>query len=340
MTSHPYRKRSRFISSVVIVMLVLAACTSSGDEDRTPIRDRIEYAGFQSKMNRFALDERGPNGEELDLYYIAQGDPESPAVVLIHGVPSSSWMYRYVIEELTNEEIYLLAVDNLGYGASAKPQMSESDAAVFYSPARQAQRLGYLLDELIIDSATFVVHDVGGPILWQLLPERPDLVSGLVVLNTIGAPGGFAPPRAMDNPIVQAGMRLVGFERDESIRNIVCAMVDDREEFDTPVQLEGYYQPFRDGSALPYISFLTNLDIVRDRLETYSRLIEDLDVPSAVFWGAQDENLLADPSAAWFAAALATPDARRVIVDDAKHLVAEEEPGAIARLIRAVVSES
>ena len=323
----------------VLVALIAGSCSSTEQDGAPSARDRISYEDFRSAQSEFVLEEVGPGGEALGLAYTALGNPEDRAVVLVHGVPSSSWMYRYVMEALADEEVYLIAVDNLGYGSSAKPQMTEEEAAAFYAPSRQGERLGQLLAGLGVESPIFVVHDVGGPIVWELLSENPGFASGLVVLNTIGAPGGFAPPAAMDNPLVQTGMRLMGFERDETIRNIVCAMVVDREEFDTAVQLEGYYQPFREGSSLPYFSFLTNLDLVRDRLDDYGALIEGLDIPAAILWGTEDDNLLVDPSVAWFVEALEVPETRTFVVDEAKHLVSEEEPEAITNLILAVAAE-
>lgn len=328
-----HRGRTGLTWLTAVCTLVLASgCSSAPPPAAAVMRDRISYDTFVAAQSELLLDERGPSGQELTLRYTATGDPNDPALVLVHGVPSSSWMYRYVMERLAGQALYVVAVDNLGYGGSAKPQMAVDRAATFYAPDRQADRLGYLLDELGITEAGFVVHDVGGPIVWELLAQRPELASALVVLNTIAAPGGFSPPSAVDNPIVQAGMRIVGFEREATIRAIVCAMVAIPERIDTPVQLEGYYRPFRQGSELAYYSFLTNLDIVRNRIAGYAALIEQLDLPAAVLWGAEDEELLADPSLGWFAATLDIPQSRRVLVTEAKHLVAEEVPEQIAAL--------
>lgn len=312
--------------------VLAGGCSSAQPTAAVTLRDRISYDAFSAAQSELLLDERGPSGQALSLRYTTTGDPSDPAVILVHGVPSSSWMYRYVMEHLAEQALYVVAVDNLGYGGSSKPQMATDQAARFYAPNRQADRIGRLLDALGIREAGFVVHDVGGPIVWELLIERPELASALVVLNTIAAPGGFSPPAAVDNPIVQAGMRIVGFEREATIRAIVCAMVTVPERIDTPVQLEGYYRPFRQGSELAYYSFLTNLDIVRDRIATYAALIEQLDLPAAVLWGAEDQELLAEPSLSWFAAALDIPASRRVLVTEAKHLVAEEVPEQIAAL--------
>lgn len=150
------------------MVVLLGACISySGAETD---RDRLTYESFEARQEKVVLQETGQDGEALHIAYSRRGGSGGGnAVVLLHGVPSSSCMYRYV------------------------------------------------LDTLRISDATFVV------------------------LNTIGAPGGFAPPPSMDNPLVQVAMRLVGFEGEGTIRFIVCNMVAEPEELDTAVQLEGYY---------------------------------------------------------------------------------------------------
>ena len=320
----------------VALAVVLAGGCASGPRtggEEAPGRPEASSDAdtFTARQSRLELVETGPNGEALSLRFTDLGPLDAPVVVFVHGVPTSSWMYREAIDRVAREGVRVVAPDNIGWGTSSKPEMPDDVARRFYTPKRQAERLGRLLTALQIERAVFVVHDVGGPIVWELLADRPEIAAGVLVLNTIGAPGGFAPPAAMDNVFVQAGMRAVGFERDATIRSIVCGMVSDPDEIDTPEQLEGYYRPFRDGSGLPYYAFLTSLDRIRDRVPAYAQTIRELSCPASIVWGAGDENLLAKPSVPWFADALSVPAKRRIVLEDAKHLVAEEAPDRIAR---------
>lgn len=316
--------------------MLLVSCRT---QPTAQIPPSIPLDAFLARQGRVTLAERAPDGDAVRIAYTEIGPPDGLPVVLLHGVPTSSWMYQSVLDRLAASELRVIALDNVGFGSSSKPAMSAEEATAFFAPARQAHRLGMALDAVGVGPAIFVVHDVGGAYLWELLMEEPHRAAGLVVLNTVGAPGGFAPPAAMDNPLVQAGMRVVGFERDESIRSIICGMVADPTRIDSPDRLEGYYRPFRDGAELPYYTFLTNLDQIRDRTPAYSRLIAGLRVPAALVWGAHDENLLAVPSAAWFAGALGVPAARSIVVEDAKHLVAEEAPELVTSLILQVAAD-
>ncbi len=316
---------------------MVAALGRSSEPIPEPGFDRlaITYETFSSRQD--SLEISVDADQPLTVSYTEIGSPDGPAVVLMHGVPTSSWMYRYLIDELLEDEIRVIAIDNPGYGSSEKPHMSAEEATAFYTSDLQSRRIEAVLDELGVSEALFVVHDVGGAITWELLSRRPEMATGLVVLNTIGAPGGFSPPAAIDNAIVQAVMHAMAFRTDESIRSLICPMVVVRESIDTPVQLEGYYAPFRDGADVPYKAFLSTLDQIRTRLPAYQSVIEALDVPAAVYWGEQDVDLLADPSATWFANALSVPESRVTLNPEAKHLVAEEFPREIAELIREVV---
>lgn len=337
----------------ILAAFVLGSCVSAPDPDDMRYRNSIEYTDFVSDQKELLLREVAPNGDQLFMSYTylrSHSEPtgsrsaEPVTIVLVHGVPSSSWMYRYVLDHLIRNPsvdgpIEVYAFDNLGYGTSTKPDLDPATLELFYTPAAQANRLLDALTQLNMQSAVFVVHDVGGPIVWELLEREPSRASGLVVLNTIGAPGGFSPPPSMDTELVQAVMRATAFRTDESIRSLVCRMVAEPERIDTPVQLEGYYHPFRDGAGVPYYWFLSTLDVVREAEKRYRTVIGGLNVPAAILWGEQDEDLLSAPSVPWFSSVLRIPPGRQVIVPGAKHLVAEEVPAQVADLILTIVEE-
>lgn len=331
---------------LVLPALVIVACATgagtaqSEDGSGRPVDPAQPYRDFLDRQKQFVLDELGPDGEPLVIHYSDNGRPANPAVVFVHGVPTSSWMFRKVIDELSESRLRLIAPDNIGYGASSKPDPNRENAGEFFSPAAQSLRIEALLDHLDVTSAVFVVHDVGGPILWELLERRPRMISGLVVLNTIGAPEGFAPPAALDDPLVQAIVEMVGVDDERTVADLVCGMVAEPEMLDTPEQLEGYLAGFREGSGSAYLAFLMNLDIVRDKLPSYRRAIASIDVPACVLWGSQDENLPASPGAAWFAETLGVDERDQYVIGDAKHLVAEEEPALIADLVRRTVDQA
>jgi haloalkane dehalogenase len=113
----------------------------------------------------------------LRLAHLDEG--EGPPVVLFHGEPTWSFLWRKVIPPLVEAGYRTIAPDLPGFGRSDKPV--EAD---WYSYDRHTDAVAGLLDELDIRDATAVVHDWGGPIGLRLAVEQPERFARIVVLDT------------------------------------------------------------------------------------------------------------------------------------------------------------
>jgi haloalkane dehalogenase len=120
----------------------------------------------------------------LRMHYLDKGS--GPAVLLLHGEPTWSYLYRTVIPELV-PAARAIAPDYFGFGRSDKPLRIEDYSYDFH--VRSIERLA---DELDLRDATVVVQDWGGPIGLRLAVERPDRIGKLVIMNT--GIGGGRPP--------------------------------------------------------------------------------------------------------------------------------------------------
>ncbi|MGH3071136.1 MAG: haloalkane dehalogenase [Gaiellaceae bacterium] len=120
----------------------------------------------------------------LRLHYLDEGD--GPAVLLLHGEPTWSYLYRKVIPELT-PTARAIAPDYFGFGRSDKPLRIEDYTYDFHVRA-----ITRLAEELDLRDATVVVQDWGGPIGLRLAVENPDRIAKLVIMNT--GIGGGRPP--------------------------------------------------------------------------------------------------------------------------------------------------
>ncbi|MGI6657117.1 MAG: alpha/beta fold hydrolase [Desulfobulbus sp.] len=109
------------------------------------------------------------------LAYLDEG--EGPAVVLVHGNPSWSYLYRNLVARLRGT-YRCIVPDHLGCGNSDKPQ----DAT--YSLAVHIDNLEALLDHLGLSRCVLVVHDWGGAIGLGWAVRHPERVAGVVALNT------------------------------------------------------------------------------------------------------------------------------------------------------------
>jgi haloalkane dehalogenase len=116
----------------------------------------------------------------LRMHYLDEGDG-SP-VLLLHGEPTWSFLYRKMIPRLTRVA-RCIAPDYFGFGRSDKPTERE-----WYSYDRHTDSIARLVAELDLRDITVVVQDWGGPIGFRFAVENPERVARLVVMNTgIGA---------------------------------------------------------------------------------------------------------------------------------------------------------
>ena len=117
------------------------------------------------------------------LHYLDEG--AGPALLFVHGTPTSSYLYREMVAALRGTH-RCIALDHLGYGLSDKPT-SMNAQSVDYSPRAHSKRLWDLVDHLDLEHFSMVVHDFGGPIgLGAVVPcaERLSRLDKLVIFNT------------------------------------------------------------------------------------------------------------------------------------------------------------
>jgi len=146
---------SRFF---LFAALALMGCSASPRAARqvASYGDVQSYEEHVGRMRYADLD-----GGQMAYIDEGQGDP----IVLIHGIPTSSWMYRKVIAGLVEQGRRVIAPDLMGMGASQRLTSAPD--------LRVKSQAGYLLEllgeHLGLQDWTHVVHDFGGPISWEML---------------------------------------------------------------------------------------------------------------------------------------------------------------------------
>ena len=132
----------------------------------------------------------------LKVFYREAGNRKAPVIVLLHGFPSSSHMYRDLIPLLA-DRYHVIAPDYIGFGYSAAPAATE----YHYTFDKLAQSVQGLLDQLGVRDAVYYMQDYGGPVGMRLVTAHPERVKGLVIQNSnaymvgVGQPliDGFLP---------------------------------------------------------------------------------------------------------------------------------------------------
>jgi pimeloyl-ACP methyl ester carboxylesterase len=120
------------------------------------------------------------------LFYRQAGPPGAPVVVLLHGFPASSFMFRNLIPVLA-AQFHVIAPDYLGFGLSEAPAAHEFG----YTFDALADLTAALLRQLGVTRYAMYVHDYGAPIGWRLALDDPAAVAAIVTQNGNGYEAGF-----------------------------------------------------------------------------------------------------------------------------------------------------
>jgi pimeloyl-ACP methyl ester carboxylesterase len=115
----------------------------------------------------------------LEIFYREAGPAAAPVVLLLHGFPTSSRMFRNLIPMLADKH-RVIAPDYPAFGHSAVPSRSD----FHYTHAHLSEVMEALIEKLRVPRFAMYVMDFGGPIGYRLMLKYPDRVTGVVIQNT------------------------------------------------------------------------------------------------------------------------------------------------------------
>jgi pimeloyl-ACP methyl ester carboxylesterase len=127
--------------------------------------------------------------DSLDVFYREAGDPQAPAVVLLHGFPTSSHMFRNLIPALA-DRYHVIAPDYIGFGQSAMPSPDQFP----YTFDALTDITSGLLDQLGIGRIAMYVQDYGAPVGWRLALRNPQRITAIISQNGNAYTDGFVKP--------------------------------------------------------------------------------------------------------------------------------------------------
>ena len=306
-----------------------AARRAQAPDDRPPLPPWVDAAAYPFRPRRF---ETG----EGQLAYLDEG--AGPPVVLVHGTPTWSFLYRHLVAPLVAGGHRVIAPDHLGFGLSDKP------LAVGYRPEDHARRLAALLDALAAGDPTFrdltvVVHDFGGPIGLSYAVEHPERIARLIICNTwLWALDGD--PRIARGARIAAGPagRWLYTRLNASPRWLIPAGFADRARL-TPTAHRQYLAPFPDAASRRPLWELARAllgssgwydELWRRRERLHGR-------PTLLLWGVRDPGFGAAYLARWRGA---LPDAEVAELTDAGHFVQEEAAADVTARVVAFLART
>ena len=269
------------------------------------------------------------------LHYLDVGS--GPPVVLVHGTPTWSFLYRRLIPPLVAAGHRVIAPDHLGFGLSQKAGDRPTRAG--YRPQDHARRFAALLDALDLSDITLVVHDFGGPIGLSFALDRPERVARLVLLNTWLWPLDLDARIARGSRLASSAVgRFLYLRLNASPRWLIPAAFADRARLDPRVHRQ-YVAPFATrASRVPLWSLARALlgeSAWYDALwQQRARLAEK---PSLLLWGVDDPTFGRAYLERW---RKALPDATVAELPGVGHFVQEEAAPQVAEQIRAFLART
>jgi pimeloyl-ACP methyl ester carboxylesterase len=262
--------------------------------------------------------------------FVREGGDGDP-VVLIHGVPSSSFLYRKVIDELAARGLRGIAFDLPGLGLADRPPDFD------YTWTGLGRFAGHAVDGLDLDRFHLVVHDIGGPVGLELAAAAPERIRSLTVLNTLVEVDGFKRPWSME-PFARRGigeaylttMTKPAFRMLFNLQGVANRRAVPKEEVYAYVDLLK-----RDDGGRAFLKIMRGFERTRAKQDLYVGALRDVPYPVQIVWGAKDPALPLETHA---------EAARRVAGLDeihalpAKHFLQEDQAPALAEHVAELAS--
>jgi pimeloyl-ACP methyl ester carboxylesterase len=269
--------------------------------------------------------------EGLPVFYREAGDPAKPALVLLHGFPTSSAMYRDLIADLA-DAYHLIAPDHIGFGQSAMPPVDEFE----YSFEKLTEITLALLDKLGLDRFALYIQDYGAPIGLRIASRNPHRVTALITQSGNAYMEGFTPfwdvlfahakDRAAHEPAVRE-LLTAEATRWQHTHGVPAELLD-RVSPDAWVLDQAYLD--RPGNKEIQLQLFWDYQFNLDGYPAFQEYFRTHRPPVLVAWGRNDEIFGPDGARAF---ARDLPDAEIHLLDAGHFALATHGP-EIAALIR------
>lgn len=270
--------------------------------------------------------------QNRQVFYREAGDPSHPTIVLLHGFPASSFMFRDLIPLLA-DRFHVIAPDYIGFGHSDAPAAD----AFEYSFDNLTAHVSGLLEQLGLGSYILYMQDYGGPVGMRLFMQNPGAVSGFVIQNANAYKAGvgeapaqiFLPLWERRDAASEAGARAflsaetTRFQYEVGARNVEAISPDnwtrDQALLDRPGHDAAHLDLLED-----YKTNLAAYDSWHEALRTHAP-------KTLIVWGKHDPFFIAAGAEAFLDD---LPQARLIWLD-AGHFVLDENAATVAAEITA-----
>jgi haloalkane dehalogenase len=254
-----------------------------------------------------------------------------PVVLCMHGMWGSSFLYRKVLHELAGLGLRGVAFDLPGFGLSERPRDHD------YSWSGLGRFAAAAVDALGLERFNLVVHDIGGPVGFEVAAAMPDRIASLTIFNTMIDVASFQPPwsmqpfryrglgelwlRALNKPMFRFLMGLQGIRDRGAV---------------SKAELGAYLELMKghDGGR-SFLRVMRSTERTPQKQALYRSAVRDVPYPVQVVWAQDDPALKAS---AYGEQARRAVGLEQIQLIPGKHFPHEDQPAAMAERIARIAN--
>ena len=231
---------------------------------------------------------------DLNIFYREAGDVNKPTILLLHGYPTSSHMFRNLITDLS-VQYHVLAPDYPGYGRSDQPSMKDFD----YTFDNMATIVEGFLNELKVEKYSIYLMDYGAPIGFRIAEKYPERVESLIIQNGNAYDEGLKDfwipiKKYWNDYTIENGKALEGFHSPDGLKWQYTHGVQDSLKISPDnwsIDLQHLTRPENDKIQLAmFYSYRTNVPLY----PKWQQYFRDYQPPTLIVWGKNDYIFPAD----------------------------------------------
>lgn len=242
-----------------------------------------------AKMEESKVSYKTAKVNGLNIFYREAGPKDAPTILLLHGFPTSSFMFRNLIEDLKGK-YHLIAPDYPGFGYSSFPKVDEFDYTF--------DNLSVVIEKFVgvagIKKFSLYIQDYGSPVGLRMVTRRPELLECLIVQNANAYPKGIGP---VFDPII-AVWTDQSPEKKQKVMDLFELPVTRFQYTDgasdiTKISLDTYYldQQFMDREGNKDEQFQLQYDYRNNppQYANWHKMFRAKQPPTLVVWGENDQ---------------------------------------------------
>lgn len=256
-------------------------------------------------------------------------DGDGEPVICLHGVPASGFLYRKILPELASHGLQGITFDLPGMGFSDRPRDFD------YTWSGLSRWIVNAIDAAGIDQFHLVVHDIAGPIGFDVIRRIPDKIRSLTALNTFVKAASFHRPWVMEPSAHSAtGWLWTAFTRTPMIIALMRAVGTHDGPSNDELRAYGHLLNRVDHGAA-FRKIMRGFERTQDFEDRTVSALKARKFPAQVIWGAQDPALKMSKYAPEVCEVLGLESWHQV---RGKHFLQEDSPEEIAELISSFIS--